>query len=961
MIGRSLAHYRISAAIGAGGMGEVYRATDTRLGREVALKVLPPDVASQPERLERFEREAKALAALDHPGIVTVYSVEEAAGVHFLTMQLVPGGTLDRQIPKHGLPEERVVELGLGMAEALAVAHEKGIVHRDVKPGNVMVADDGRVKVLDFGLAKQTQSAVVGADEETSSRWLTREGLILGTLPYMSPEQVEGRAVGSGSDVFSLGVVLFEMVTGSRPFRGATAAGLVASIVKETPPPLSRLRSEISRGLEGLVARCLDKDAEKRPTAAAVRDELLRLRRSSAREQQRSPFARPGLLATSGLALAAVIAVPAWTAVKRSRDAAFVAQALPRIEQLAREGSYPAAVELARQVERVGGTGAVSAELWGSAANEVSVESQPAGASVEYRRFPTQDPWTDLGTTPLAKVRVPRGPLHWRARKPGRQPADFVTATPGQALRFELRGDADPDREMVHVPGGDFRLWALGTVRAEPTVNLQPFLIDRREVTNREYARFVQAGGYARAEYERFRDLTGRPGPATWRLGSFPDGEDEQPVRGLSWYEAAAYCEFARKELPTIYHWFWADTAGDLQLLPGLVLPTSNYEGKGPRAASGDATGSAFGALDMAGNVREWSASASDGGTRIALGGAWNDPSYQYLFPDLRPPADRAAENGVRCIKRLGSAPLAEAVSRPLAKGTMRGTSLEPAPDPVYRVLTNFFERQEAALEPRIEANDDTPRHWTKQKVSFAAGYGGERVTAYLYLPRSARPPYQVVIQMAGAGTFYRRTSAKDSDIFGWSYAEYLIRGGRAVLLPVWKGSYERSDGFHPLQSKQATYREHVIQWVSELRQSIEYVRSRNDLDGDRIGYQGISFGASWAPLFLALEPRIKTAIVLLGGLLVTDTPARPFPPELEAVNYAPRVKIPVLMMSGRHDAIFPYETSQVPLYRLFGTPAPQKRHLTFPGGHSSFGWSNELNREGLDWLDRQLGPVASR
>ena len=158
LIGQTLAHYRITAAIGAGGMGEVYRATDTKLGRDVALKVLPPEMAASPERLERFQREAKALAALDHPGVVSVYSVEEADGIHFLTMQLVDGQPLDRVVPESGLPVDRILAIATGLADALAAAHEKGIVHRDLKPANVMVTKDGRVKVLDFGLAKVTRS-----------------------------------------------------------------------------------------------------------------------------------------------------------------------------------------------------------------------------------------------------------------------------------------------------------------------------------------------------------------------------------------------------------------------------------------------------------------------------------------------------------------------------------------------------------------------------------------------------------------------------------------------------------------------------------------------------------------------------------------------------------------------------------------------------------------------------------
>jgi serine/threonine protein kinase len=192
-LGRTLAHYRLIAAIGSGGMGDVYRAQDTKLGRDVALKVLPATMAKDPDRLDRFRREARAVATLNHPNIVTIYSVEEAEGLHFLTMELVEGQSLDRIVPEGGLPVGRVVEIVTALAEALAAAHDKGVIHRDLKPGNVMVTESGRVKILDFGLAKMTAAPTAPADEtELLPRGVTEDGVVMGTMPYMSPEQVEG-------------------------------------------------------------------------------------------------------------------------------------------------------------------------------------------------------------------------------------------------------------------------------------------------------------------------------------------------------------------------------------------------------------------------------------------------------------------------------------------------------------------------------------------------------------------------------------------------------------------------------------------------------------------------------------------------------------------------------------------------------------------------------------------------
>jgi serine/threonine protein kinase len=253
LIGRSLSHYQVTALIGAGGMGEVYRATDIKLGREVALKVLPQEMARDCERLARFQREARAVAALNHPHIVTLHSVEEAEGVHFLTMELVEGHPLHHLIPETGLPLGRVISIGAALAEALSAAHEKGIMHRDLKPANIMVTTGGRVKVLDFGLAKETGATMTSAGH-------TALGLLMGTPAYMSPEQISGQAIDHRTDIFSLGIVLYEMASGQKPFQGRSPAETMSSILRDTPPALTHVPADLARVLR----RCLEKDTRKR-------------------------------------------------------------------------------------------------------------------------------------------------------------------------------------------------------------------------------------------------------------------------------------------------------------------------------------------------------------------------------------------------------------------------------------------------------------------------------------------------------------------------------------------------------------------------------------------------------------------------------------------------------------------------------------------------------------------------
>ena len=288
--GQTLSHYRIVRKIGQGGMGEVYLSEDTRLDRPVALKVLPAAVAADAGRLARFEREAKAVAALNHPHIVTLHSVEEADGHHFLTMELIEGESLDHHIPRGGAALEKVFDVGIALADALAAAHEKGIIHRDLKPANIMITKDGRVKVLDFGLAKLALWTGPGgvAPEadlsrmETRDRSLTHTGVVAGTVPYMSPEQVQGKPVDARTDVFSLGVVLYELTTGRRPFVGGSPAEIASSILRDTPVPATQARQDLPRHLARIIDHCLEKEPDSRfQTAKDVRNQLRALRKES--------------------------------------------------------------------------------------------------------------------------------------------------------------------------------------------------------------------------------------------------------------------------------------------------------------------------------------------------------------------------------------------------------------------------------------------------------------------------------------------------------------------------------------------------------------------------------------------------------------------------------------------------------------------------------------------------------
>src|SRR5713226_8556757 len=262
--GTKVGPYEILAPLGAGGMGEVYRARDTRLGRDVALKILPESFAREADRLHRFEQEARAVAALNHPNILAVFDIGQHNGSPFLVSELLEGESLRAVLDRGALPQRKTIEHGVQIAHGLAAAHEKGIVHRDLKPENVFVTRDGRIKILDFGLAKLAQNAGAGPDEVTLASPNTAVGIVMGTASYMAPEQVRGETADPRTDIFAFGAVLYEMLSGQRAFRRDTPAETMTAVLKEDPPELSDPGRPLSSALERIVRRCLEKNPEQR-------------------------------------------------------------------------------------------------------------------------------------------------------------------------------------------------------------------------------------------------------------------------------------------------------------------------------------------------------------------------------------------------------------------------------------------------------------------------------------------------------------------------------------------------------------------------------------------------------------------------------------------------------------------------------------------------------------------------
>jgi cephalosporin-C deacetylase-like acetyl esterase len=494
---------------------------------------------------------------------------------------------------------------------------------------------------------------------------------------------------------------------------------------------------------------------------------------------------------------------------------------------------------------------------------------------------------------------------------------------------------------------------------------LPSFYLDRYEVTNRQFREFVTFGGYAKREYwkvpivkdgravpweeamKTFVDATGQPGPSTWEAGSYADGTADHPVTGLSWYEAAAYAEFAGKSLPTVYHWI---QAGANPAESAYQVPLSNFAGTALWPVGRSAAIGRFGAFDMGGNAREWCWNES-GGRRFILGGSYADPNYMLARGETAPPMDRSGTNGFRCIKYAANDGASNNLTAPLAPYRPPDyVTAAAAGDAAFQVYRRLYEYEKTPLAAEIKARDESSDSWRREKIEFPAAYGSEKVVAQLFLPTQARAPYQCVVFFPS--TSARQRGARSDDIYPETY---ILRSGRAILYPVYKGTWER---FVPGSTDDPILvRDTTIAESKDLGRSLDYLETRKDIDMQKLAYLGQSWGGEVAPMLLASESRIRTAVLLSGGMSSIFGAL----PEINAVNFLGRVRIPTLMVNGTYDVILPPDTSQAPMFERWGADRANKRYKQVAAGH----WvtapevRSETIREVLSWLDDKLGKPA--
>ena len=722
--------------------------------------------------------------------------------------------------------------------------------------------------------------------------------------------------------------------------------------------------------LKTIIRKLLEKDpANRYGSADEVRRELKALETSLAPAGPMRFSRNVRIAVGAAVLLVGVLAGWLWRGSARERWA--LRTATPEITRLIDAGEYVKAAKLAREARLVLPQDPTIEKLWIRATGEVSIGSVPSGAEVLFRPY-RGDPnaWETLGKTPLRKIRVPMDQYVWRLVKVGFADVSFITPPAGSSLpgdsescdwTLKLRPERSVPSEMVVVKGD----WiGLGYPLTEaPTAQIDDFLIDRYEVTNEEYRKFIQTGGYLKREFWKqafvrdgrtvpweeavalFRDATGRPGPATWEVGDYPKGHAKYPVAGVSWYEAAAYAEFAGKSLPTAYHWTCASQS---TWLTPLIASGSNFRHEGTQPVGIRGTLSGFGTTDMAGNVKEWCWNEARDAKRLILGGGFGEPDYMFNFPDAQSPWDRRANFGFRCVKP--DSPPSAAAAAHLEVTTRDYWKEKPVSDDVFKAYAGLYAYDKGRLNARVEETSPMAS-WLRTKVTFDAAYGHERVTAYLFLPKNAPAPLQAVVHFPGGMAFLDDKLDLSGVEDGY---DFLLKSGRALIFPIYKGMYERRDGYvpGPGNNPPAFYRDHAIAWAKDLGRSLDYLETRKDIDGTKVAYFGFSAGGPHGALLPAVEKRIKVAILSSGGF----HPGH-FLPEVDAFNFVTHVTIPVLMLNGRYDGNFPLESSQRPLFHFLGTPAKDKKHVIYEGGHGIFPRPAAV-RECLDWLDKYLGPV---
>lgn len=733
---------------------------------------------------------------------------------------------------------------------------------------------------------------------------------------------------------------------------------------------INKVANAIDELLRGIKQAEKNKSGEAVAPVKAEKAQVEKTPKTPRKSSAQSSASVPKLIRWAVVAIVLVVAGffgIRWYLNKRNVDHARTVL-LPAIQKLVDENFRPPfeAYQMAVEAKKFIPNDSSLIDLWERIVVSFPVETDPPGAEVFWKDYSKpESEWISEGTTPIKEASFKRGFLRIEIRKPGYQTVEYagpwITPLVEDIRNVKLDKQGTLPENMVRIPKDEATMYVVG-LESYGGKQVGEFLIDRFEVTNKQFKNFVDAGGYTNKSYwpaiyadgkliafesavSKFIDKTGRQGPANWEAGTYPDGQGNHPVTGVSWYEAAAYAAFVKKQLPTIFHWsVVAETART-----EFIAPFSNFNGKGTVEVGSLPGISLFGVYDIAGNAREWCYNkTANNDNHFILGGGWNDPTYMFNDSYTQAAMDRSLGNGFRCIRELSSDTTSVDLKMNVTMAFRDYRKEKPVDDKTFEIFKRQYAYDNVPLNDsaRLVADQE---FFTVEKVTFDAGYNNERMQAYLYLPKNAKPPFQPIIFFPGSNDIFSKKYDIDA-IMG--RIDFVLKSGRALIIPVYKGTHERHDELNSdLQEETVFYKDHVIMWRKDVGRTIDYLETRKDIQADKIGYLGWSWGGFMGGIIPAIEKRIKVIVLHVGGMEMHHAL-----PEADQINFIPRVTQPVLMLNGKYDMFFPVETSQKPMFDLLGTPKKDKKIYIYEAGHLVP--RIDFVRESLAWYDQYLGAV---
>lgn len=897
------ANWHLVSQLGVGAIGEVWLATHEGTRARRVFKF-----CFQADSLRSLKREVALLRVLknnlgDRSDIAQVIDWEFDSPPYFLETEHSEAGDLVDWTRACGgidkVPIETRIALGAQIAEALAAAHGAGVLHKDLKPANVLIHEapngEPRVCLSDFGIGLLTSRESVEVPGVTMAG-LT-EALLsssidtgAGTRLYMAPELMEGRPGTELSDVYSLGVILYQLA--ACDFNRALASGWERDVAD------SLLREDIKA--------CVDHDLVNRVSSASELARRLRAHSERAANksaaEQRGRAARFALGAAAALVLAAGLwwAYEKWNQVNWAREVAG-----PEIQLAIEANDWSAAYDLAAEVESALGVNPALDVVWKTISTKISFVTEPAGATVSYKPYSDVNaPWRLLGTTPVLAARVPVTMMRWRIEKDGyetreiaHKPSTLSRNTPFErSPKLILDPVGSAPLGTTAIEAGTYAAVPLGSFPAVGSFEMARAYLDRTEVTNSAYQEFVNDRGYERTEYwtmafendgaplsfeesmKRFTDSTGRPGPAGWVQGEFPEGRAEYPVSGVSWYEAVAYANYRGRSLPTIYHWAIA-ALPDAEIIESLAPELTEFSNLGGRSVEPVGTQqdlSAMGAKDMAGNVSEWVWNET-GGKRYTLGSSWDDPKYHFSAAAAASPWQRLETNGFRLVTYSDS-PAARLLA-PVDLPQIDYFSIPAMTDAEAELVSRLALYDDTPLNVREEGSFELEMGGVAKRYTMDAAYRGERLIVYVIeperAPSSAEPASaEAVIFMGGLDILAKK------DTEAWireasRFLDFVRKSGRMTVLPIYSGSLERNNGRTLQRFNQGpiSQGELINEWSKDVGRTLDYLTERGDVEMDSLAYVGLSLGAAVAPSVVGRQSRFATVILWSGGFAASAFP----------------------------------------------------------------------------------------